>query len=294
MRLMSDYQYYSTINPTDGELVLVEFTERLDSFFDAKLIEYPYRGMMNYSDASKKRKISSWNKIVPLNKLMVARVDNVDENAKIVSLSIAYLDEYCDEKNLSPADIQNKLIANFNENKYLERLIMSFCKITDQKLDDVWTTFVHIVDTERRLFNDETEDIPLSLWKYFTEKYDENIDTWCSQSEFNEENKNALKALYIKRTEKGPQKITSNIKIISQEGVSSTKKLLEKCLKSIKYEYTFRYSGAPNFVFETSTTDTSQEDHHELIKNLKAEIQKLKLTFVFVQALPEETAKISE
>lgn len=291
---MSDYQYYSTINPTQGELVLVEFTEKLDSFFDAKLIEYPYRGMMNYADASKKRKISSWNKIVPLNKLMVARVDDVDEKAKIVHLSIAYLDEFFTEKNLAPSDIQDKLMVQFNENKLLESLITSLCMITKANFSDIWTSLVHVIDSERREFNDDNDDDPMNLWKYFSENFEENINGWCSVSGITEETKQTLISLFEKRKEKGPQKITSTIKIISQEGITSTKKLLEVCLGQLKYQYTFRYSTAPNFVFETSTADSSPEDHHALIKNMQEQIKKIGISLVFVQALPEEIAKISE
>jgi hypothetical protein len=48
---MNSNQYYSNNNPTLGEIVLVIFSARSDSFFDAKLMEYPYRGMMSYPDA---------------------------------------------------------------------------------------------------------------------------------------------------------------------------------------------------------------------------------------------------
>jgi translation initiation factor 2 alpha subunit (eIF-2alpha) len=292
--VMSDFQYYSTINPTQGELVLVEFTEKLDSFFDAKLIEYPYRGMMNYSDASKKRKISSWNKLVPLHKQMIARVDEVDEKAKIVHLSIAYLDEYFSEKNLAPSDIQDKLLLSFGENKLLEGLITSVSTITKSNYPDIWTSLIHIVDSERREFNDDSEDEPMSLWKYFSENFDEKIEGWCAASGTNQEVKETLIGLFEKRKEKGPKKITSTIKIISQEGITSTKKLLDQCLGSLSYHFTFKYTTAPNFVFETSTADSSPDDHHELIKNLQDQIKKLGLGLVFVQAIPEEVAKVAE
>lgn len=291
---MSNYQYYSTIIPTAGELVLVEFTEKLDSFFDAKLIEYPFRGMMNYSDASKKRKIISWTKIVPLNKQMVARVDSVDEKARIVTISTAYLDEYVDDKNLSPLDIQDRLLAIFNENKLLESIITSVSVLSNTKFEDIWTKLIHVIDSERREFNDDSEDDPVSLWKYFSENFEEKVNEWCLAGEINQEIKAVLVNLFAKRNEKGPMKISSTIKIISQEGVSSTKKLLQSCLAPLTYQFTFRYLTAPNFVFETSTVDSSPEDHHELIKNMKIQIQKLGLSLVFVQAVPEEIAKISE
>jgi translation initiation factor 2 alpha subunit (eIF-2alpha) len=291
---MTTFQYYSTFNPTKGELVLVEFTEKCDSFFDAKLIEYPYRGMMNYSDASKKRKVASWNKIVLINKLMVARVDEIDEKAQIANISIAYLDEYFDEKNLSPSDIQERLMIQFNENKLLESIIKSLCVVTNSNFSDIWTKLVHTIDAERRKFNDENNDEPILLWKYFSSNFNEKIDLWSTTSGINDEIKLCLQTLMSKKSDKSPQKITSTIKIISQQGVSYTKKLLEKCLTPLKYQFTFRYLAAPNFIFETSTSDTTPEDHHELIANLKIQIQHLGLTLVFIQAIPDEVARVSE
>jgi translation initiation factor 2 alpha subunit (eIF-2alpha) len=292
--IMSKPQYYSSINPTVNELVLVEFTERLDSFFDAKLTQYPYRGMMNYSDASKKRKVVSWGKIVPLNTLMVARVDEVDEKAQIVHVSIAFLDEYFTEKNLSPSDIQERLLLELGQNKILDSLITTLCTVTKTNYNDIWTGLIHVVDAERREFNDDSEDEPMILWKYFSENFEEKIDNWCEVSGVSREVKDTLKVIFEKKKEKGPRKITSTIKIISQEGVTSTKKLLDKCLGSLSYQFSFKYSTAPNFIFETTTADSSPDDHHELLKNLQEQIKKLGLALVFVQAIPEEVAKVSE
>ena len=53
---MTFINYYSINHPKINELVLVQFTEKNDSFFKAKLIEYDYTGIMNYQDATKKKK----------------------------------------------------------------------------------------------------------------------------------------------------------------------------------------------------------------------------------------------
>ena len=49
-------QYYFTNDPKINELVLVHFTEKCDAFFNVKLLEYPYMGIMNFQDATKKKK----------------------------------------------------------------------------------------------------------------------------------------------------------------------------------------------------------------------------------------------
>ena len=50
------FNYYSNSNPKIGELVLVQFTEKCDSFFKGYLLEYEYDGIMNFQDATKKKK----------------------------------------------------------------------------------------------------------------------------------------------------------------------------------------------------------------------------------------------
>jgi translation initiation factor 2 alpha subunit (eIF-2alpha) len=112
-------QYYSTSNPNIDELVLVQFTEKCDAFFNLKLLEYPYEGIMNFQDATKRKKIYTWNKYVQLNKDMVAKIDYIDYNKKIVQVSLAYLEDMFDKK-LNMMQIQNNLLMYFNENKNLE------------------------------------------------------------------------------------------------------------------------------------------------------------------------------
>ena len=150
-------QYYSVINPVVGEFVLVNFIERTDSFFDAKLLEYPYRGMMSYQDATKKRKIYNWSKVIPLNKDMVARVDEVDEHAKIVQISIAHLgDEF--KELLSLSEIQEKLMIPFNENKLLDHFINSISVVTQTDKNNLWTKLIYYIDSQRRNYNDDDEN----------------------------------------------------------------------------------------------------------------------------------------
>ena len=76
--------YYSSENPKLNELVLVHFIEKCDSFFRTKLLEYQYTGILNFQDATKKKKINSWNKIIILNKNMVAKIIDIDISLKIV------------------------------------------------------------------------------------------------------------------------------------------------------------------------------------------------------------------
>ena len=262
---METIQYYSKINPTVGELVVVQFTKRTDAFFDAKLLEYPYRGMMNYQDATKKRRVSSWNKIVPLNRNMVAKVDEVDETAKIVQLSIAYLGDVFTEE-LNPEQVQEKLLINFNENKVMESFIKSLCITHDYNYSDIWTGLVHYIDELRQDFNNENEN-NLSLWKYFCDNI-LDLDSWIQECNMDTNIGNNIKTLYEKRTEEGIRKIITRVGIISLGGINPTKKLLKDSLTKINYNYILKYDTTPYYIFESNTDDSTVEDHQKFINKL--------------------------
>jgi len=53
---MNTYQFYSTNKPQINELVLINLIEKKDSYFKVKLIEYDYEGILNFQDATKKKK----------------------------------------------------------------------------------------------------------------------------------------------------------------------------------------------------------------------------------------------
>lgn len=262
---MNINQFYSNENPKVGELVLVIFIERKESFFDAKLIEYNYRGIMNYQDATKKRKVNSWNKVVPLNKNMVASVDEVDDKLKIVQLSITYLGDIFNE-DLLPEQIQEKLLGTFSENRLLEGFIKSLCIVNKYKYDFIWTTLIYHLDKIRD--NDTT------IWKYFCDNID-NLDNWIIELKLDNDIANKIKVLYDKRNEIIINKIVSRIGIISSNGVSNTKKLLNEILNEITYNYTLKYDTAPYYIFETSSEDTTIEDHDYILNKIESESKKI-------------------
>lgn len=289
---MTSYQFYSINDPTVGELVLVEFVEKTESFFHAKLFEYQYTGIMNYSDASKKRKVTSWNSIVPLGKQMVAKVESVDSSVKIVQLSISNLHEYFNEKNLTPQDVQTRHLVKFKENTIMENFCKSICILSNYPFEELWTKLIHYVDTLRRTHNAELNDESdyLSLWGYFSANI-EQIEQWGVACEIPTEISNLIKQTYIKRMEDTVKKIVTKVKIISPCGITHTKTLLEECFKSIDFKYTFKYQTAPDYILESSTEDSSQDAHRFFVSILETESQKTNPK-VFVQVVPSNIGQI--
>lgn len=277
---MTSTQFYSVTNPIVGEFVLVQFIKQTDSFFDATLLEYPYRGMMSYQDATKKRKVYNWSKVVPLNKDMVARVDEVDEQAKIVQISIAHLDEEFKES-LTLSQIQDKLMIPFNENKLLDHFIKSVSVVNQIDKQNLWIRLIYYIDTQRREYNDE-HDEELTLWKYFSTNLN-CLDQWCQVVDLNPTICQSIKNLYAKRFDI-VYKYVSKIGIISPDGVNITKNILNQIVSSLQYNYTLNYDGTPYYLFETFSNETSLIEHEHFIEELKKNSQ----IFIKVDYLAKE------
>ena len=267
-----DTQYYSVTFPSEGELVLAKFIEQGDGFFRGQLLEYNCSVMMNNSDVTKKRRHANLNKLVPLNKTMVARVESVDEEAKIVQLSLAYLDE--DVKDSNAGTIQEKLLASFQENKQMESFMKSMTILHKYDYNDIWTKFVHPIDRHRREYNqEENEDDDVSIWKYFNDNIDD-LDEWVEESGLDETFGERVLELHKKKTFKKDQPLLTRFGIISFGGVEATKQLLTRAFSDIDFKYSCEYESTPYYMFRSTTTDSSKEDHQRIVTFLQTEGQK--------------------
>jgi len=265
--LLNGVNYYSVDHPETGDLILVTFNSQEDAFF-GNLVEFPdYRCIMNYQDVTKKRKVKSWAKIVPMNKVLVVKVDDIDTDKKIVQVSMAYLGDKFKE-DLTNIQLQEKLMEPFNENKTMENFIKSLCIVNHFDYKTIWTSLVYHIDELRR--DDDDDDDTLSLWSYFSNNFND-LDDWIETCELNKNIGDAIKELYGKITKETPKKITSKIGIISIGGIDATKKLISGILLQLKYNYNFRYETTPYYLFETSTEDSDYNSHDKFIKMLETE-----------------------
>jgi hypothetical protein len=271
---MTEYQFYYNNKPKIGELVLVQFTTKEDSFFKAKLIEYNCEGIMNFQDATKKKKIKNWNSLITLNKNMVARVDDIYDkiinqeqvnsslvvqlestcalptqellaSPIVVQLSIAYLNDNYKSPNLKTDNIQNNLLLYFNENKLLEKFIKSFCinELSNNNNYDfyyIWYSIIHSID---KIKNEENN--VESLWKYF-------INNFNKIKPINEELYFKLKDFYEKKYSNLNQKKISRIGIVSLNGIQEIKNILNIILPKLNFNYEFKYDSTPYYLFSSN------------------------------------------
>lgn len=265
------FNYYSINDPIIGDNILVKFTSQNDAFLGSVIEFKDYRCIMNFHDVVKKKKVISWNKYVPLNKLLVVQVEDVDSTKKIVQVSMAYLfDKF---KDLTYSQIQDKLMIHFNENIIMENFINSLCIIHKYDYQTIWTSLVHHFDHIKRSEHNDS-----SLWKYFSDNF-HDIDVWLQNTNLIHISQN-IKDLYSKRTFETPKKITTKVGIISLNGISYTKNFLLHCFSLIDFEYKFKYDSTPFYILETFNNNTTVDSHSQFVKILESESSKFPKLFI--------------
>jgi len=271
---MSNEYMFNTM-PKVGTNVLAVFTKQKDGYFEAKLVDYPYEGIMNFKDATKRRRVSSWNQIVPLNKEMVACIEAIDKDT--IQLSTAYFED-SKFKDMDEMQIQRELMAPFNENKMLRKFLISLCKMHNYEFTDIWRTFIDDIKSSYDEYMEEEEEV-VSLWKYFIDNFEEFVEN----TQLDESIVMNMRELYEKKNEVEINKIVSRIGVISLGGVNGTKQLFTNVIKNIKYNYSLKYESAPYYIFETSSEDTSDDTHSNFVKMLESESAKMNGYKVFIK-----------
>ena len=245
--------YYKLKKPQKDEVVMVTFTEHLADSAECIIPEYPNcKGFLSFNDVKQKKHMTNWHKVIPLNKEMIARVEDNKFSHNMVQISLVY--------------INNKSDTNFEEyfirNKTLISCFKKLSYISSVDIDELWSNIVYEIDALRRsdydvddmpcllnYCNDELENI-----KYLFDDYD---NLYTSFVEF-------INSIYKEK----PYKIISHIEIISNGSVSNTISLLKSRLEKLDFDYTMKYMSTPIFLFESKSIDSTIEHHTDFIKNL--------------------------
>lgn len=268
------FSFYDIKKPIINENVLVIFTKHTDSHIEGKLLEYNCDLFMTYSDATKKRKVSSWSKIVPLNKPMVAKVDDPNHADNIVQVSLSYLHDEKDNKNEKST---SELPELFNKNKQLISIVKKiifeqFEKMEDKEeivnaiLKDFWDV-MYTIDKKRRE-DYEAEDLPALLDYCISES--DIVKQIFSESNYNDLY-SRFNEMITKIDEDKPKKLVSRIEIVSTGSYKNTIMLFKKALERVTFTYSLKYDTAPVFVLETTSTDSNYTDHNDFVKYVKDE-----------------------
>jgi translation initiation factor 2 alpha subunit (eIF-2alpha) len=252
--------FYDLLKPSVDEVVLVTFTAYKDSHIEGKLFEYSNEVFLNYSDATKKRSVTSWKKIVPLNKLMVAKVENNESDT--IQVSLSYINEVVDNKeNMDQFTKNNQMISFFKRLSVLGKKDMT----------ELWKSIIYPIDEHRRE-EYEPENMPCLL-DYCNEERE------FIESVFEESGNSDIYPMFVELldslSKEKPYRIVSKIEIISNGGIKNTIELFKKATQTIEFEYSLRYDTAPAFIFESNSIESSDDDHKKMIKFIETEGQKL-------------------
>jgi translation initiation factor 2 alpha subunit (eIF-2alpha) len=248
----NDFRIYSSKYPKTNDYVAVVFTNQEESHFDGILIEYEELPViMSYTDATRKSKVYAWNKIVPLHKPMLARIEEVD--GTLIRVSIAYNPKF--------KEGEDELLF-YNQNKSLISLINKMCINTNINFNIFWVDVIHEIDKKR------VEESELNLYEYFNsnlELYEEIIKSKYTNQELVETiikstHDNIIKKVY---------KILSRVGIISMNGITKTKDMLNQLTQENNdWEYKIKYDSTPYFIIESFSNNSSTENHENLLTNL--------------------------
>ena len=262
--------FYANQKPQDNELVLVVLTDISEegSNFQGRLVEYPINAFLRFEDATKKKRVTSWNNIVPLNKEIIVRVDDIDFSDDTVKVSLTYMDEKDknDEKfkkNKSLVSLVKKIIFEMNNGFTINEVIPVF--------NNIWEKIFYKIDL-KRIDEYNTDELP-TLLDYCIQEIDMIKNLFEYDLKFYEKFKESLNELTLEKK----HKLISIIGIISNGGVSSTIKLLENILVNITYKYSLVYDyykekdkkSYPVFIFETSSVDSGEINHTTFVNNLE-------------------------
>lgn len=249
--------FYDLPKPSINELVLVTFSIYKESHIEGSLIEYNNKIFLKLSDATRKRSVKNWDKIVPRNKQMVAKVENNDSD--IIQVSLSSLTD--NEKNM----------INFTKNKQLSSFFKKLSIIGKKNITELWKTIIYTIDKQRR-DEYEPENMPCLLNYCIDEQ--EFIKTVFEESDNSDIYPKFIELLDNLSKEK-PYNIVSKIEIISNGGIKNTIELFKKAIETITFEHSLRYDTAPAYIFESNSIDSSDDDHQKLFKFLESEGQKL-------------------
>jgi translation initiation factor 2 alpha subunit (eIF-2alpha) len=246
--------FYELLKPPIDEIVLIEFNTYEEMNIKGKLVEYNNDVFLNYSDATRKRSVSSWKKIVPLNTQTIAKVEN--NNSDIIQVSLSFLTENTEQ---------------FNKNKQLIKIFKKLSIIESKDMTELWKLIIYPIDKHRRE-EYEVKDIPCLLDYCNNEQV--LIESIFKESIYYDIYPKFIELLDNLTKEKS-YRIISKIEIVSPGGIQNTKELLNKAIQTIKFNYSLVYDTAPTFKFESSSIESSDDDHKSFIKFLETEGQKL-------------------
>jgi len=248
---------YENKLPEIYENVLVTFIEHKDTHIEAKLLEYDnINAMMVYGDATRRKRVYDWKREVPLNKPTIAQVEQIIDNNYVQVSTLCFID-----KKKDPKELALELMKPFNDNKILVNNIKKLCRTIEIDFNDFWKNIIYKIDKQRR-----EDDNNESLFDIF------NNNTELVKNILNE-NYPTLTEKIITELEKQINnkvfKIQSKINIITKKDINNTIKVIDFLKSQNSWLDSIKYDSGSNYIFESSSEVSNENNHNELFNFLK-------------------------
>ena len=168
-------RFYNSNNPKIGEIVscIVKERNQEQNIIKLYLVDYNKSAIMSFKKATLKKKVRSWNKILPLNKEIICKVESIDvrSDETFIEVSKAYI------------DMKSNLVKTFQEeqkNNYRLKAIFKMLEniYKDFNYKEKWEEIVYPFDKLRK-----EQESDMYLYDYIINNYENFLD------KFNEEQK---------------------------------------------------------------------------------------------------------
>ena len=250
---MHSVKFYCESKPRDGEIVQVIFTNRHDDHTEGHLTEYNGSIIMVHSQATTRKRIKNWSKIIPLDTQVAAIIESYDEAKGSGCVSRAYLKD-------SDENYSNKFVSNGK----LFNGIYQICEQLKIDFNNIWQNKINPFISKFELEDDNT------LFDVFTSKLDE-IDKIFDNQELVAKIKDKFKLICKKEIYK------KKIGIIANDGVETTKRLISTSLEDpsmndYKDYIEIKYYSTPNYMIETNISNEVLDEFINIVKKNSTKI----------------------
>ena len=243
---MTDITFYGHKLPKLNTLVNFKAIKRKDGFFECFLTDYNLECSMPFNYTTQRKRVKSWNKLVPLNKEMIGYTEEVEENNIIIS--IAYIDE--------EEEVYKKFLVEKSENNKLKSIFTKYSFSNNLNLKELWGKYIYPLDLKR------VNKSKLTLYNYViknSNKFNDKLLEYFTKeiNDFNSIN-------YL---------IETNIGLISFDGVSTIQKIINETMDELELKLKIIVQNVPNYKIISNDKIITKDDHNNFIKLLNTKIK---------------------
>jgi hypothetical protein len=185
----------------------------------------------------------------------IAQVEQIIDNNYVQVSTLCFID-----KKKDPKELALELMKPFNDNKILVNNIKKLCRTIEINFNDFWKNIIYKIDKHRR-----EDDNNESLFDIFN-----NIE--LVKTIINENYPTLTEKIMIeleKQINNKIFKIQSKINIITKKDINNTIKFIDYIKSENDWLYSVKYDSGSNYIFESLSEVSNENNHNELFNFLK-------------------------